>query len=149
MTYFTISELIFSDRHWRRIWNGATPEAEQNLTALVAAVLDPLRERWGRPITVTSGFRCPELNSLVGGTPDSQHLRGEAADITAGSPDENARLGRLAVEMGAFDQVIFEQCNPQCTEAAWIHVSWRRVGENRRQVLRNVKGSKKYEQISI
>lgn len=149
MKHFTISELLYSAGYWRRLWNGATPEAERNLTALVSAVLDPLRERWGRPITVTSGYRSPQLNRLVGGAPDSQHTKGEAADITAGTPADNARLGRLAAQLGAFDQLIFEQSNPQCTEAAWIHVSWKRVGENRRQILRLVEGSARYEQISL
>lgn len=120
-----------------------------NLTALVGAVLDPLRERWGKPIKVNSGYRCPALNKAIGGAAQSQHTKGEAADIVAGSRRENAELGRLIVKSGCFDQLIFEQSNRECTECDWIHVSWKRVGENRRQVLRLVKGSKKYEQVSI
>lgn len=149
MKHFTISELLYSANHWKRIWNKTTPEIEQNLTALVAVVLDPLREKWGKPITVNSGYRCPELNRAVGGVATSQHLKGEAADICAATRKETAKLGRLLVSMGTFDQVIFEQSNKECTEAEWIHVSWKRVGENRRQVLRLVSGSKKYEPISI
>lgn len=150
MKYFTIQELTSSQTAAKRgIKNETTPEIEQNLIALVAAVLDPLREKWGKPIKVHSGYRCPELNKAVGGVPTSQHMKGEAADISAGSPAETAKLGRMLVGMGAFDQVIFENCNRECTEAGWIHVSWKRVGENRRAVLRMVKGSKKYERISI
>ena len=119
------------------------------LIALVGVVLDPARGKWGKPIHVSSGYRCPELNKAVGGVPTSQHLKGEAADITAGSRRENAELGRLIVKSGCFDQVIFEQSNRECTECDWIHVSWKRVGTNRRNVLRLVNGSKKYEQISI
>ena len=150
MKYFTIEELTYSQTAVKKgIRNETTPEVEQNLIALVGVVLDPAREKWGKPIHVSSGSRCPELNKAVGGVPTSQHLKGEAADITAGSRKENAELGRLIVKGGCFDQVIFEQSNRECTECDWIHVSWKRVGTNRRNVLRLVKGSKKYEQISI
>ena len=82
MKYFTISELLKSDTATKHgIWNGATKEAEENLRSLVENVLDPLREAYGKPIRVTSGYRCPKLNRLVGGSPNSQHMRGEAADI--------------------------------------------------------------------
>ena len=150
MKYFTIEELTYSQTAVKKgIRNETTPEVEQNLIALVCVVLDPAREKWGKPIHVSSGYRCPELNKAVGGVPTSQHLKGEAADITAGSRRENAEIGRLIVKSGCFDQVIFEQSNRECTECDWIHVSWKRVGTNRRNVLRLVKGSKKYEQISI
>ncbi len=150
MNYFTIEELTYSQTAVKRgIRNETTPEVEKNLTALVCVVLDPAREKWGKPILVTSGYRCPELNKAVGGVPTSQHLKGEAADIVAGSRRENAELGRLIVKSGCFDQVIFENSNKECTECDWIHVSWKRVGENRRQALRMVKGTKKYEPISI
>ena len=150
MNYFTIEELTYSQTAVKRgIRNETTPEVEKNLTALVCVVLEPAREKWGKPILVTSGYRCPELNKAVGGVPTSQHLKGEAADIVAGSRRENAELGRLIVKSGCFDQVIFENSNKECTECDWIHVSWKRVGENRRQALRMVKGTKKYEPISI
>ena len=150
MKYFTIDELANSaTAKARGIDNQPTKEAEKNLTALVGAVLDPLREKWGKPITVNSGYRCPELNRAVGGVATSQHVKGEAADICASTGKETAKLGRLLVSMGTFDQVIFEQSNKECTEAEWIHVSWKRVGENRRQVLRKVKGTRNYEPISI
>lgn len=150
MKYFTIEELTFSQTAAKRgIRNETTPEIEKNLTALVGAVLDPAREKWGRPIKVTSGYRCPALNKAIGGAAQSQHMKGEAADIVAGSWRENAELGRLIVKSGCFDQLIFEQSNRECTECDWIHVSWKRVGENRRQVLRLVAGTKKYEQVSI
>ena len=86
MKYFTISEMIKSETALKHgIWNGASLEVEENLRALVEQVLDPLRERYGKPIRVTSGYRCPRLNTLVGGSPNSQHMKGEAADIV-GSP---------------------------------------------------------------
>jgi len=116
------------------IWNGASQEVEDNLRALVDNVLDPLREAYGKPIRVTSGYRCPRLNRLVGGSPNSQHMCGEAADLVSISPVENKKLGQLIEALGNFDQLIYEQCdkngNPQ-----WVHVSWKRNGWNRKQVL--------------
>ena len=67
--------------------NTPTTEAAVRLTTLVTHVLDPLREMYGKPITVNSGYRCPQLNAAVGGAKTSQHMRGEAADITAGSKE--------------------------------------------------------------
>ena len=95
MKHFTISELIYSRDHWKRIWNRTTPEVEQNLTALVATILDPLRERYGKPINVNSGYRCQALNKAVGGVRNSQHLTGEAADIDTGSKTENRKLAKM------------------------------------------------------
>ncbi len=135
MKYFTISELLKSDTATKHgIWNGATKEAEENLRSLVENVLDPLREAYGKPIRVTSGYRCPKLNRLVGGSPNSQHMRGEAADIVSG--DDNLLLGKLIEQLGHFDQLIYEQCDRQ-GNPRWIHVSYKPNGWNRKQVLRN------------
>ena len=135
MKHFTISEMLKSDTALKRgIWNGATKEHEENLKALIEDVLDPLRELYGRPIHVTSGYRCPKLNSLVGGAPNSQHMRGEAADIVSLSPEENKKLGQLIEALGNYDQLIYEQCD-ESGNPRWIHVSWKRNGWNRRQVL--------------
>lgn len=113
-----------------RLWNGANLEVEENLRALVDEVLDPLREAYGRPVRVTSGYRCPRLNTLVGGAPNSQHMRGEAADIqpVAGNEDDLPEMARILIGNGKFDQLI--------VYPTFIHVSWRRFGWNRKQVLR-------------
>ena len=140
MKYFTISELIYSSSYWKVLWNKTTPEIEQNLTALVAAVLDPLRERYGKPINVNSGFRCKELNRLVNGAVNSQHMRGEAADIDTGSKTENKKLAKLIIQMGLpFDQLIDE------ANYSWVHVSYKCRGVNRGQILRMRNG--KYTSI--
>ena len=130
MKHFTISEMLKSDTAIKqRLWNGAPKEAEENLKALVDEVLDPLREAYGRPIRVNSGYRCPKLNNLVGGTPNSQHMRGEAADIqpVIGNEADLPELARILIENGKFDQLILYP--------TFIHVSYKRLGWNRKQVL--------------
>jgi len=131
MKYFTIRELTRSATASRLgIDNAPTASVERNLTALVDNILDPLREAWGRPITVTSGYRCPALNKAVGGSRTSQHLRGMAADITTGNKVDNRKLFQLAVDLKLpYCQLIDEK------GYAWVHVSYdpRNV---KRQVLR-------------
>jgi len=127
MKYFTIKELSKTNTG---LPNNPTPEAIANLQNLVAKILDPLRERYGRPIIVNSGYRSPEVNKAIGGVATSQHMKGEAADITAGSPAENRRLFEMIGNGGfEFDQLIDEK------NYRWLHVSLKRTGVNRMQVL--------------
>lgn len=130
MKYFTIAELCKSETADRLgIDNRCKKEHVVNMTALVDNVLDPLREAYGKPIRVNSGFRCPALNKAVKGSATSDHMTGRAADITGGSPKENKRLFYLIQELGLpFDQVIDEK------HFSWVHVSYRE-GANRKQVL--------------
>ena len=82
MKHFKIEEFTYSiTAQHLGIDNTPSKEAVTNLELLVSRVLDPLREAWGSPIIVTSGYRCPELNARVGGARTSYHLRGMAADI--------------------------------------------------------------------
>ena len=131
MRHFTIAELTRSATA-RRLGIDNTPPASavRALTALVDDVLDPLREAWGGPIRVNSGYRCPELNKAVGGTPSSQHQHGEAADITVGSRSANRRLLALIKRLDLpVDQCIDEK------GCRWIHVS-HRAGRNRRLYMK-------------
>ena len=131
MRHFTIQELTRSATA-RRLCIDNTPPASAvtALHELVDQVLDPLREAWGGPIRVNSGYRCPELNQAVGGTPGSQHQRGEAADITVGSRSANRRLLTLIKRLDLpVDQCIDEK------GCRWIHVSHRR-GRNRRLYMK-------------
>lgn len=117
--YFTIAELCRSEKADQHgINNKCNKQQAEQLKQLIENVLDPLRELYGKPIKVNSGFRCAELNKLVGGKPTSQHLRGEAADITAGSREENKKLFQLIKEKFPFDQLIDEK------NYAWVHVSF-------------------------
>ena len=109
--------------------NTPTPEASVALSNLVTHVLDPLREMYGKPITVNSGYRCSKLNAAVGGAKTSQHMRGEAADITAGSKTENKKLFELIRDNLPFDQLIDE------SNYSWVHVSYVSTSKNRKQIL--------------
>ncbi len=131
MKHFTIEELCRSDTaRSRGIDNTPTEEVRKNLTALVGNVLDPLREWYGKPIYVNSGYRCPALNKAVGGVASSQHLTGQAADIDVNDRAENRKLMKHIEDSLDFDQLIWEN------GGAWVHVSYRADGKNRRQVLR-------------
>ena len=131
MRHFTLLELTRSDTARRLgIYNTPPASAVKALNDLVDHVLDPLRDAWGGPIKVNSGYRCPVLNKAVGGTPGSQHLRGEAADITVGSRSGNRRLLALSKRLDLpVDQCIDEK------NCRWIHVS-HRADRNRRQYLK-------------
>lgn len=131
MKYFTIEELSFSQTASRKnIDNTPDGRVRANLTALVANILDPLREAYGKPIIVTSGYRCAKLNKAVGGVKNSQHLTGEAADIQAVSkmPKDNKEIFDLIKKLKLpFDQLIDEY------GMAWVHVSYSK--RNRKQVI--------------
>lgn len=136
MKYFTFQEFERSETAYRHAIDNSVPEAAKaGIAALVDNVLDPLREAWGRPITVTSGYRCPRLNKAVGGVASSQHTKGEAADITTGNEIDNAKLFQLAIKLKLpFDQLIFEKGDLR-TGPKWVHVSHKAGGENRRQII--------------
>lgn len=120
MKHFTIKELTRSTTaQLRGIDNTPSQQVINSLTALVDNVLDPLREAWGKPIHVNSGYRCPALNEVVGGVKTSQHMKGEAADITAGSQEANRQLYSLLRQLNLpVDQAINEH------DFSWIHVSY-------------------------
>ena len=115
-----------------RCCGGLPPFAKENIEALVENVLDPLRERYGKPIVVNSGYRCAKHNREVGGATNSQHMCGEAADIRPTTnctnyTNELKLLRQLIIESRKFDQLI--------VYPTFLHVSWKRRGGNRRTVL--------------
>lgn len=131
MKYFTITELTKSATASRRgIDNTPSSTIKANLTELVDNILDPLREAWGSPIIVTSGYRCQQLNKAVGGAKSSQHVYGQAADIRTVSdkPSDNKKLFDLILKLNLpYDQLIDEY------GYNWIHVSY--SPRNRKQIL--------------
>lgn len=132
MKYFTMNELTHSATAIRKgIDNTPDNTAKANLTALVANILDPLREAYGKPIVVSSGYRCAKLNRAVGGVARSQHITGQAADIQSVSKSkaEHKKLFELAQRLRLpYDQLIDEY------DYKWVHISFNARG-NRRQVL--------------
>ena len=127
MKYFTLEELCATKTG---ITNIPTWQAVENIKALVNNVLDPLRESWGKPIIITSGFRCKAVNEKVGGSKNSQHTFGYAVDIDIGTPEQNKELFEFIIEKGYyFDQLIDEN------NYSWIHLSYKYAG-NRQQILR-------------
>lgn len=125
--YFTLYEMVNSPTAKRLgIDNTPTEKIVENLQALVNNVLDPLRLEWGRPIIVTSGYRCPKLNNKIGGAQNSQHLYGQAADIrtVTDHPDDNMELLRCLIKSGLpFDKLIAEYVD-KYGRPDWIHVSF-------------------------
>ena len=120
MKYFTIKELCKSTTATlKKIDNSPNSEIVNNLKQLVHNILDPLREEYGKPINVNSGYRCDSLNKAVGGSKTSYHRYGLAADITAGSKSENKKLFDLAQRLNLpFDQLIDE------SDFSWVHISY-------------------------
>ena len=130
MKYFTIDELTYSQTAKRKAINN-TPSTliVDALTRMVENVLDPIRDKWGLPICINSGYRCAELNKAVNGVSTSQHLKGEAADITTGSREENKKLFHLIQTLDVpYDQLIDEK------NYSWIHISHKKEN-NRKQIL--------------
>lgn len=128
MKHFTLEEL---SRTSTGVLNTPTPEAIKSLEILVANILDPLREAMGEPIRITSGYRSPRVNRIVGGAPTSQHTQGEAVDFVCEHLPEAFHYIRQHLP---FDQLIWERGDAQ--RPAWVHVSLRREGRNRHIVLR-------------
>ena len=117
----------------RHIDNTPNEEQIKNLKFLCDNVLEPLREQFG-PIIIGSGFRCPALNTAVGGVKNSQHNTGEACDIHLPSIEVGKKYFEFLKKLPIFDQLIWERDNPRSNHY-WIHVSVKRSGKNRKQVI--------------
>ena len=124
MKYFTISELCKSTTaDVFHINNQPTPDIVDNLEILINECLDKIREAFGNPIYVNSGYRCKELNDRVKGSKTSHHLYGKAADITLKSKKLNKVLFNLIQDM-------IKSGTLKCTQLIdeynyqWIHISY-------------------------
>lgn len=134
--YFKIKELIRSQTAKINGINNTPGAAELHaLEALVVNILDPVREMWGQPLYVTSGYRCAKLNKLVGGAKNSQHLYGEAADIVTGKGQrQNQLLFEMIKKSGLpFDQLISEDSDNNGLPN-WLHISYTSRHVNRGDV---------------
>jgi len=123
---FSLEELYASSTaKAKKIDNTPTPEVKANLIKLCKEVLQPIRNKYGRAITITSGYRSPKLNAAVGGVKNSQHVLGQAADIKCTSTSKAVLFNviKSMIEKGELKvgQLIWEYGTKQ--EPNWIHVS--------------------------
>jgi hypothetical protein len=136
--HFSLEEMTYSDTaRSNGIPNTPGPRERLALANLCQKILEPVRERFGLPITVTSGYRSEALNRAVGGSRTSQHMTGDAADIVCRSTTNSAlfRLMEQMVRNGEIEvgQLIWE--GGTAGTPAWIHVSNPREGKKNGQVL--------------
>ena len=123
-SYFTIQELSASATAERLAIDNTPPHAARTmLTILVEQILDPIRRRYGAPIIVTSGYRCPALNTAVGGVTNSHHIIGCAADITTGTIENNHKIFDLITDMQTTHAIRFTQLIAE-EGYRWLHISY-------------------------
>lgn len=121
---FNLNELVKSDTALRKgIDNSPNNEIIVNLTALVNNVLQPIRNYYKKPVKINSGYRSPELNSLIGGSKTSDHCLGYAADIEI-SAVSNPDLAKWILNNLKFTQVILEFYTQGKPNSGWVHVSF-------------------------
>lgn len=120
---FTYEEMIASATAKRKKIDN-TPSVKElgELRKLCQQVLQPIRDKYGKTITVTSGYRCSKLNKAVGGSATSQHVLGQAADITLGTPALNKMLFNLILDMINKKEIRVGQLIDEYGYR-WIHVS--------------------------
>ena len=142
----SLAEVMRSETAKRKgISNMPTPEHIENFKKLAENVFQPIREHFGVPIHISSGYRSKALNTVVGGSLSSQHCSGEAIDIDMdGTSITNKQIFDFIKENLNFDQMIWEfgtDTNPD-----WVHVSYESSGKQRKQILKAVKagGATKY-----
>ena len=122
--FFSLAELTGSETAARhKIDNTPDKAVIDNLQYGVDMVLDPLRRLYGQPIKINSGYRCKQLNKLVGGVPNSWHQDGNAADIHISSAEEAKILFSNLQKLPSVDTVLFEHSK----SAQWLHVQWNRT----------------------
>ncbi len=146
---FSLSELTKSQTAERKgIDNTPSPEHQENLKSLCAAILQPVRDHFSRVVTVSSGYRSPELCVAIGSKTTSQHAKGEAADFEIFGLSNKTLADYIDSEL-LYDQLILEYWNESDPNSGWVHCSFSR-GNNRKQYLRAYKenGKTKYAPCS-
>ena len=134
-----LAEVTRSETAKRKgISNMPTPEHIENFKKLAENVFQPIRDHFGVPIHISSGYRSAALNKAVGGSASSQHCQGEAIDIDMdGTSITNKQIFDFVKANVNFDQMIWEfgtDANPD-----WVHVSYESTGKQRKQILKAVK----------
>ncbi len=133
-------------------------EIKKNLTALVEDVMDGALERYGAAIHINSGYRTEAYNRKIGGAARSQHCRGQACDCCAVHKDfgcmmdwkaANLKIAKAIVNGGRWDQMILYVDKDDDLLPRFIHVSWKRDGQNRREIRKHVTGQSGYPLLSM
>ena len=121
---FTLKELTKSDTATRLgLDNTPDEEALENLKTLCEMVLQPVREHYGKSVSVNSAYRSPESNAAVGGSKTSDHCKGMAADIEIVGV-ANADLAQWIMDNLEYTQLILEFYTPGIPDSGWVHVSY-------------------------
>ena len=145
---FSLLELTKSQTATRKgIDNTPSPEHQENLKLLCTRILQPVRDHFGRVVSVSSGYRSPELCTAIGSKTTSQHAKGQAADFEIFGLS-NQELSIWINENLEYDQLILEYWKKEDPNSGWVHCSYD-VSVSRKQYLKAYKenGSTKYEQI--
>ena len=142
---FSLEELIRSSTA-RRIGLDNIPNDEhlKNLQVVVDEIAQPLRDHFGKPVRINSGYRSPALNAAIGGSKKSQHSKGEALDLEIDGVS-NLEVADWITDNCDYDQVILEFYNPaEGPNSGWVHASCKaNLSENRERNLIALKDGKK------
>ena len=133
--HFTLEELYSSTTAKKyNIDNIPSASIQKNIMALVVEILEPLRQAYGKPIIITSGYRCPKLNIKINGSKNSAHMSGFAVDTKSEDMKEYQEFVLDWIKNKNFDQCIIE--HPKNGVASWIHISLKNSkGEQRKQII--------------
>ena len=145
---FSLNELTKSQTAERKgIDNTPGPNHQENLKSLCEMILQPVRDHFGQVVSVSSGYRSPELCVAIESSTQSQHAKGEAADFEIFGVS-NKELADWINENLDYDQLILEYWKESDPNSGWVHCSYTN-GSNRKQYLRAYKenGSTKYEPV--
>lgn len=121
---FSLAEMVKSEAAIRLgLDNNPNQEQIENLKTLVKEVLQPIRDNFGKPVKVNSGFRCPYVNLKIGGSKNSDHCKGLAADIEIPS-FSNYLLAKWIKDNLKYTQLILEFYTKGVQDSGWVHVSY-------------------------
>jgi len=148
---FTLKELINSQTATRKgINNNPSEDQIEALQKVCENILQPIRDNYATPVTVSSGFRSAQLCIAVGSSVKSQHASGQAADFEIFGVS-NQELAHYIDKNLDYDQLILEYWNPEEKNSGWVHCSFKNNKDNRKQFLRAYRdedGKTKYEKYS-
>jgi len=147
---FTLAELTKSQTAVRKNINNEPGTAEiENLIHLAKTVLQPVREHFGKPVMISSGYRSPELCEAIGSSAKSQHAKGEAADFEIHGVDNKELATWISINCD-FDQLILEFYIDGDPNSGWVHCS-SKMESSRRQMLKaeKIEGRTSYSPILL